>query len=81
MLRLDVNPKGGLKALLEIKKIFNLDMSMQELKKIPGELPCSIFETTYGWGLEYTHKINKNERLVSIWKKSDENHQMPDEFS
>jgi hypothetical protein len=69
-LQLDVMPPGGLKGLMEVKKMASLEIGLSELKEIERRLPYSLGEMSYIKALRLAEKINALAECVSIWTVS-----------
>lgn len=76
-LRLDRVPDNGIKGLMNIKKLLNLNLSLQELRRIPENLPYRLCTTSYIGALRWAADINGEQECVSIWSEKDENTQLP----
>ena len=56
---------------MEIKKLLNLNISLQELRVIPDSLPYDLCVTSYIGALRWAATINKDGECVSIWSQKD----------
>lgn len=61
------NPKGGLKDLVKIKNVLNLEMSSAELLKASKNIPVPIVSNiSYGKALNYLEKLNEFSQVLQI---------------
>lgn len=63
-------PRSGLKQLLRIRTLTNLDMGISELKNIESKLPLVLCHTSYIKALRLADQINQSESCVNIWTDS-----------
>lgn len=61
------NPKGGLKDLVKIKNVLNVEMSSAELLKASKNIPFPIISNiSYGKALNYLEKLNEFSQILQL---------------
>lgn len=61
------NPKGGLKDLVKIKNVLNVEMSSAEILKASKNLPFPIISNiSYGKALNYLEKLNEFSQILQL---------------
>lgn len=61
------NPKGGLKDLIKIKNVLNVEMSSAELLKASKKLPFPIVSNiSYGKALNYLENLNEFSSILQL---------------